>query len=311
MAKSLLKKYPILDYLIIAFGSAIMAIGIGIFLVDAKVVPGGASGLAMAIHYLSGNTIPVGLTIWLINVPLYVWGVKELGKRFGVRTFYGFTLNSFFIDFFRGDIPGFGFVRLQDLPAIKDLLVNDFFFLILIGATLLGIGLGVIFKYKGTTAGSDIIAAIMQKRYGIKPGMAIMIIDFFVIAFAGFIIQTKGLSPDRPALSLTLYALFLLFVSSKIIDVIIDGFDYARGVYIISDKSKKIATRIMNDMSRGATAIKTRGLYKDVDREVLLTVVSLKELGTLEEIIKDVDPNAFVIVNTVHEVLGNGFRRRI
>jgi uncharacterized membrane-anchored protein YitT (DUF2179 family) len=311
MAKKLFKKYPIVDYFFITLGSALMAIGIGIFLVDARVVPGGASGLAMAIHYLSDNTIPVGMMIWVINIPLFIWGLKVLGKTFGVRTFVGFTLSSFFIDFFRGDIPGLSFVRLQDSSPVQDLLKNDFLFLILVGAALLGVGLGIIFKFKGSTAGSDIIAAIIQKKYGVKPGQAIMLIDFFVIALAGFIIDIKDLSPDRPALSLTFYALFLLFVSARLIDTIIDGFDYARMVYIISDKYEEISKAIMHDLSRGATALKTRGLYKNVEREVLTTVVTLKELSKLQDLIKEIDPDAFVIINNVHEVLGNGFRRRI
>lgn len=294
-----------------AFGAAIMALGIGIFLVDAKVVPGGASGLSMAIHYLSGNTIPVGLAIWVINVPLYIWGLRELGKQFGWRTFYSFSLNSFFIDFFRGDIPGLNFIRLQDSQTVRDLFAHDFFFLILIGSVLLGVGLGIIFKFKGTTAGSDIVAAIMQKKYGTKPGQAIMLTDFFVISVAGLIIEFKGLSPTRPALSLTLYAFFLLFVSSHIIDIIIDGFDYARMALIISDKNEEITARIMNEMSRGATALKSRGIYRNIDREVIMTVITLKELPALTDLVKEIDPGAFVIINNVHEVVGQGFRRRI
>lgn len=311
MTDKLLRKYPVIDYVAIALGAFIMALGIGVFLVDAKVVPGGVSGLAMAFHYLSGNTLPVGLMIWVFNVPLYIWGVKELGKTFGVKTFYGFTLNSFFIDFLRGDIPGFSHIRLQDTATMVDLAKNDFFFMILIGAVLLGLGLGIIFKFKGTTAGSDIVAAIMQKRYGIKPGQAIMFADFFVIAFAGFIINLMDLSPDRPALSLTLYALFLLFVSARIIDILIDGFDYARMAHIISDKYEEISKVIMDDLSRGVTMLKSRGIYKNIDREVIVAVVQLKELGTLIEKVKDIDPDAFIIVNNVHEVLGQGFRRRI
>ncbi len=299
----------VIEYCIIAFGAAIMAIGIGIFLVDAKVVPGGVSGLSMSVHYLTG--LPVGLMIWVFNIPLYIWGVKELGKEFGVRTFFGFTLNSFFIDFFRGDIPGFNFIRLQDTSTIKNLQQNDFMFLILIGAALLGMGLGIIFKFKGTTAGSDIVAAIMHKRFGTKPGMAIMITDFFVIMLAGFIIDFKDLAGDRSAVTLTFYALFLLFISSRLVDVIIDGFDYARSVNIISDKNDEIAKAIMDDLSRGATALKARGLYRNIDREVLTTVVTLKELSKLLSIIKKVDPKAFVTVSNVHEVMGEGFRRRI
>jgi uncharacterized membrane-anchored protein YitT (DUF2179 family) len=308
---NIFKKYPIIDYFFICIGAAIMALGIGIFLVDAKVVPGGVSGLSMAIHYLSNNTIPVGISIWVLNIPLYIWGIKVLGKQFGVRTFVGFTLNSFFIDFFRGDFPGLHFVRLQDTATIRGLYENDFLFLILIGAALLGMGLGIIFKFKGTTAGSDIVAAIMQKKYGIKPGMAIMITDFCVIAVAGLIIEFKDLSVDRTALTLTLYALFLLFVSSRIVDAIIDGFDYARVAYIISDKHEEIGLKIMNTMSRGATALKSRGLYRNVEREILFTIITLKELSTLTEMIKEIDPDAFIIINNVHEVLGNGFRRRI
>jgi uncharacterized membrane-anchored protein YitT (DUF2179 family) len=288
-----------------------MALGIGVFLVDAQVVPGGVSGLSMAFHYLSGNTLPIGLMIWIFNVPLYFWGLKELGKTFGWRTFYGFTLSSIFIDLFRGDIPGFEWIRLQDTQTIKDLFNTDFLFLILIGAALLGMGLGIIFKFKGTTAGSDILAAIMQKRYGIKPGQAIMFVDILVILFAGFIIEVKDLAIGRTAFTLTLYAIFLLFVSARIVDVIIDGFDYARAVYIISDKYLEIENAIENVLSRGATALKSRGLYKNVDREVIVTIVTLKELSRLQELIEEIDPDAFVVINNVHEVLGNGFRRRI
>jgi len=311
MTQKIFSKYPVIDYIAIIFGASLMALGIGIFLIDAKVVPGGVSGLAMAIHYLTGNKIPVGLMIWVFNVPLFIWGMKELGKRFGARTFVGFSTSSLFIDLFRGDVPGFEFIRLQDSPTIKDLLQNDFLFLILIGAVLLGVGLGIIFKFKGSTAGSDIVAAIMQKRYGIKPGAAIMFTDFFVISLAGLIIQLKGLSPDRPALSLTLYAFFLLFVSAKLIDVVIDGFDYARMAYIISDKYEEISDLVMTEFSRGITSLKSRGIYKNVDREVIVAVVTLKELGSLTDRVKDIDPDAFIVVSNVHEVLGKGFRRRI
>lgn len=304
-------KKAIRDYIFIIFGGAVMAIGIGVFLVDARVVPGGVSGLSMALYYLTNGFLPIGITIWILNIPLFIWGVKELGPQFGARTFVGFTSNSFFIDFFRGELPGMNFIHLQKTETILQLRQNDFLFLILIGAALLGIGLGIVFKFRGSTAGSDIVAAIMQKRFGVKPGMAIMIIDFFVICLAGLVIDLKGLGGDRSATTLTLYALFLLFVSSRLVDAIIDGFDYARAAYIISDKNDEIADVIMNDFSRGATAIKARGLYRNVEREILVTVVALRELGKLTSIIKQIDPQAFVTVNNVHEVLGEGFRKRI
>ena len=306
-----LKHSAIKDYFFITIGGIMMALGIGVFLVDARVVPGGVSGLSMAVHYLSGGKIPVGILIWVLNIPLYIWGVKELGARFGARTFYGFTILSLLIDIFRGEFPGLSYAGLNQSPSIVHLRQHDFLFLVLLGAFFLGIGLGIIFKFKGSTGGSDIVAAILQKRFGAKPGMAIMFIDFFVISFAGIIIQVKHLSAGIPAFALTLYAFFLLFVSSRLIDVVLDGFDYARSAVIISDKNQEISKAIMDRLSRGATALKGRGLYKNSDREVVFTVVSRKEVTLLTELIEDVDPSAFVIISNVHEVVGEGFRRRI
>ncbi|MBN2009934.1 YitT family protein [candidate division KSB1 bacterium] len=288
-----------------------MALGIGVFLVDAKVVPGGVSGLAMTIHYLSNNKIPVGLMIWLINIPLYIWGIRELGNQFGKRTFVGFTLSSFFIDFFRGNIPGFRSIQLQNSPSIQNMFQNDFILAVLFGAVLLGVGLGVIFKFRGTTGGSDIVAAIMRKRYGWKTGQAIMFTDFFVITFAGFVIHAKSLSTVKPALSLTLYAFILLFISSRLIDFIIEGADYAKAAIIISPKYKEIAEAIMDTLNRGATAFYGRGIYTNQEREIIYTVITRKDTTLLTDIIKEVDPKAFVIIYNVHEVLGEGFRRRI
>ncbi len=299
------------DYFFITIGGIMMALGIGVFLVDARVVPGGVSGLAMAVHYLTNGTVPVGGLVWILNIPLYIWGFKELGPRFGTRTFYGFTVSSLLIDFFRGEFPGLHYTGLNMSPSVVHIRQHDFLFLVLLGAFFLGLGLGIIFKFKGSTGGSDIVAAILQKRYGFKPGMAILLIDFFVISIAGIIIQFKHLSGQIPAMALTLYAFFLLFVSSRLIDVVLDGFDYARSAMIISDKNDKIAKVIMERLSRGATAIRARGLYKNMDREIIMTVVSRKEITLLTELIEQIDPSAFVIINSVHEVLGEGFRRRI
>lgn len=296
------------DIIFILFGSALIGLGIGVFLVDAHVVPGGASGLAMAIHYLSGNKIPVGSSIWLINIPLFLWGIKELGKQFGVRTFLGFTFSSFFVDFFRGDLPLIKTKALQDTLTIKTLLKEDFFFLILCGAFLIGIGLGIVFKFKGTTGGSDILAAIFSRKFGAKPGQVIMLVDFFVISFAGFTLVTKQLQSEKPVMVLTLYAFFLLFVSSYIVDKIIDGFSYTRSVIIISEKSDEIGEAILNQLSRGATALKGRGLYLNKEKEVILSVVTRKEIGLLKELAKDIDPKSFIIINEVYEVLGEGFK---
>ncbi|MBN1996643.1 YitT family protein [candidate division KSB1 bacterium] len=300
-----------LDILAITFGAFLMASGIGIFLVDAKVVPGGVSGLAMDVHYISAGRIPVGLVMWILNIPLFIWGVKELGRQFGTRTFVGFTMSSFFIDLLRGRIPGMNFLTLHTHPAVTSFRQTDFLFTILVGAVLLGIGLGIIFKFRGSTAGSDILAAVARKRWGIKPGTAFLFVDTVVIIITGIVIHYKNLPHEKPILALLLYALFVVFISSRIVDTIIDGFDYARSAFIISSETEKISQVILNDLSRGATALEARGLYKNEPREVLYCVVSRKEIGLLLDTVKKIDPHAFVIVNDVHEVLGEGFRPRI
>lgn len=311
LAKSITQQGLIRDYFAIMVGAFIMAVGIAVFLVDARVVPGGVSGLSMAVHYLSGGRIGVGLALWIFNIPLYIWGVRELGKQFGARTFVGFTTNSLFIDLLRGQIPGLSFIRLHEHPAIVGLREHDFLFLVLIGAVLLGAGLGIIFKFRGSTAGSDVLAAVGQKRWGMKPGMVFMVVDSLVIAFAGLVIHYRGLAVDRPALTLTLYAFFLLFVSSRLVDVILDGFDYARSALIVTGKTEEVGRHIVEDMGRGATAVQAQGVFTNEPRRILYTVVSRKEIGTLVQVVKAIDPQAFIIVNNVHEVLGEGFRSRI
>lgn len=296
------------DYFFITLGSAVMCLGMAM-LVNVFIVPGGASGMSMALYYVFNGTLSMGVLKWLINVPLFIWGLVALGNQFGFRTFWGFTMASFFLDFFMGKVPGLSFIDVKNLSVINDLSQNDFFFLVIIAAILMGAGLGIIFKYKGTTGGSDIPAAIFQKK-GISPGKMIMLVDFFVIIIASIIIHWKGLPLDRPIITLVLYALLLLFLEAKIVDMIIDGFDYARMALIITDKNIEISTRIINELSRGATAIKTRGIYRDIDREMVMTVVTLKEVTKLQELVKEEDPDAFMIINNIHEITGQGFKRR-
>lgn len=296
------------EYFFITIGAIIMSLGVGVFLIDAKVVPGGVTGLSMAVHYMTGNTIPVGILMWVLNIPLFIWGIVELGKSFGFRTFWGFTVNAFFIDFLRGDIVKS--VRLQDSEAVRYLLENDFFFLVLIGAVFLGVGLGIIFKFKGTTAGSDIVAAIARKRWRFKPGITIIVTDFFVICLAGLAIHVKDLSPETPVIVLMLYSFLLLLISAQLIDVIIFGFDYAKSAYIISDKHEEIAKEITIGLGRGATAFHGRGLYRGVERDIIFTVVSRREIFRLVERVRRIDPDAFMIISRVHEVLGEGFMPR-
>jgi len=151
----------------------------------------------------------------------------------------------------------------------------------------------------------------LNKKFGIKTGNAMLMTDLVIVSFAGLVLQFKHIAQDKPTLVLVFYAVFLIFISARIVDLIIDGFDYARSAFIISDRNDEIAKAIITNLSRGATAIRTRGLYKNVERDVIYTVVTLKELSRLTDMIQEIDPDAFVTINNVHEVLGSGFRRRL
>ncbi|MCP3901063.1 MAG: YitT family protein, partial [Desulfobacteraceae bacterium] len=243
------------DYTAIVIGSFLLASGISIFLVEARVIPGGITGLGVAINYATHGFVNIGVAVWLLNIPLFIWGFKVLGKQFGIRTFFGFSVTSLLIDLLRGGIPGLSFVQPYKHEAIQNMLANDFLLFILTGAILVGVGLGIVFKFRGTTGGTDILAAIAQKKLGLKPGNVFMFTDFFIISFGGVIIHLTGISPDKPALTLTLYAFVLLFGAAKLVDVIIEGFDYANSATIISKEYDEISKEIMDKLSRGATAL--------------------------------------------------------
>ena len=305
----------------ITLGSLISAIGLGVFLVEANVVPGGVTGISMAINFL-WDGISVGTWILILNVPLFIWGVLELGNAFGVRTLYGFGSNAIFIDLFRGEFLQYGFLHnffdpetlfhgwaLQNTETIYHMHHNDFFFFMAVGTVLVGIGLGLIFKFKGTTAGTEIVCAILKKRFGFKPGMSMLVVDFFVIAAATVVLFYSPKS-EIPVLVLMMYALASLFFQSIILDHVVYGFDYAKNIMIMSSKNREISQYIMEKLDRGVTAFYARGLYTNKDREVLMTIVSPNDARALEPEIRKLDPNAFVILSNVHEVLGEGFRSR-
>ncbi|HOJ11896.1 MAG TPA: YitT family protein [Clostridiales bacterium] len=286
------------EYLLIIIGSIITAAGINIFLVPNKIAPGGVSGIATVIYYLSGGGFPVGIIMLILNIPLFIMGTKYIGKRFIVRTFFGTILLSAIIDLSQPLTSSFidGFLtRTESLYYAPDLLLYSVF-----GGLLMGIGLGLVFRSGATTGGSDLAAKIVNHFIpGFTVGQILLFIDTGIIVFAAITFKSFILG---------LYAIVTLFIMSRVIDAIIEGVDFAKAVYIISDKSDEIAEKIMYELDRGVTSLNGKGMYTGKDREVLLCVLYRGQLPQLKQIVKSVDPIAFIILTDVREVLGEGFK---
>jgi uncharacterized membrane-anchored protein YitT (DUF2179 family) len=253
------------------------------FLIPNKVAAGGVSGMATVLHYLLG--VPVGATMLALNIPLFIASVKVLGVKFGVRTLYGAAILSVAID-----------VTAPFIPVLtRDLLLSSLY-----GGVLSGVGMGLVFRFEGTTAGTDLAAAIINKLTRISVGQALLAVDFFVITSAGIAFQSAELG---------LYALLSLFLTSHVIDLVQEGLSTAKAFLIMSDESTRVAERIMHDLGRGVTFFHGKGAWTGQTREVVFCVVSTSEVTRIKHLVHSIDPLAFVIVADTHEVMGEGFTR--
>jgi uncharacterized membrane-anchored protein YitT (DUF2179 family) len=270
----------LMEYLQIAIGSFIGSLGLTMFLVPNKVAAGGVSGLATVLHYLFG--LPVGWTMLALNIPLFVAGVIFLGKGFGAKTLAGALLFSVFTE------------ATKNFPVpTHDLLLSTVY-----GGLILGAGLGIVFRARGSTGGSDLAAMLINYFIpAVSIGQGILFVDFFVIGLDGVAFNWE----------LAMYSWIALYVSSKVIDLIQEGVNYAKAVYIISDEAENISRKILNEMERGVTFLGAKGAYTGEEKNVLMCVVTRLELTRLKNIVHELDPGAFVIVHDVHEVLGEGF----
>lgn len=284
-------------YILITFGAGITAIAINIFLVPYKIAPGGLSGLATVIFYISGGRLPVGATMLAINIPLFLMGYKFIGRKFFIRTLYGTIILSVIIDLtesLMADIAGKLLLNGDGMASTPDILLYS-----IIGGFVSGIGLGIVLKMEGTTGGTELAAKLLNRPLkNLTIGQILLGIDALIILFA--IIAFNSIL-------IGLYSLVSLFITTKVIDALVEGVDYARAVLIISEFQEEISKKILYDMDRGVTELKGRGVYSGKDKNVLLCVLSRNEIQQLKEIVHAVDKNAFMILADVREVLGEGF----
>ncbi len=292
----LFSKKWFIAYTLIVVGSFILAAGFVFFINPYNIVPGGVYGIGIVVHQLTKGLfpfwptgIPIGLFGLALNIPLTILGIKILGPRFGIKTVVGFILTSVFMDLLTmivGENDPLG-------------LANDVFMASVFGGVIIGFGLGLIFKSKATSGGSDIVAMIIAKYTRLPLGQLMIYVDS-VIVLLGLVVFRDWHIP--------LYSWIVIFVTGKVIDITMQGVSYDKTLFIVSSQFELIRDKIINDLNRGGTFIPGKGMFNNADKTIIFTVLNRRELAILEEYIHQVDPKAFVTVMEANEILGEGFK---
>ncbi|MDY6825930.1 MAG: YitT family protein [Bacillota bacterium] len=275
-------KALLVDIFGIFVGAVILAVGMNMFMVPNMLAPGGVSGLAVVVYHLL--KIPVGLTIIILNIPLFIIGSRVLGARVVLQSLLGTFLFSLAVEITAPLLP----------VATEDLLLASVY-----GGLVMGVGVGLVFRYRGSTGGTGLLSLILARIWGVSPGQAMLWGDLTVLATAVFVFGGEA----------AMYAALSLFVSVKVIDAILEGLGLAKSAIIITRKGEKINERLLFELGRGVTWLEGSGGYTRETREVLLCVVTRQQTAQLKTIIHEVDPDAFVIIGNATEVHGEGFKK--
>jgi uncharacterized membrane-anchored protein YitT (DUF2179 family) len=272
------------DFVLIFCGTLLQALALRIFLVPANLASGGVSGLAQIVNHYTGW--PIGLMIFLGNLPLFLLGWRFLGgRRFALRTGFAIITVSFLTDFLAPYLPQGG--------ATHDPVLNTLY-----GAIISGIGYGLVYRGQGTSGGSDILARILNHWRGISITSSYLITDSLVVFLAGLVFSWEN----------ALYALVMLYVTGLAAEAINEGSNVLRTVLVITSEPQKVAAQIMEEMERGVTLMSARGGYTGVERTILYCVVSRAEVAQIKSLVRESDPEAFMVIGHAHEALGEGFR---
>lgn len=275
-------KTALIDFTGILVGSVILAVGMNMFMIPNMLAPGGVSGLAVVLYHLF--RLPVGVTIILLNIPLFITGYLVLGRRVVIQSLLGTFLFSIAIEATAPYLP----------VATDDLLLASVY-----GGVVMGVGVGLVFRYRGSTGGTGLLSLILAKTRGISPGQAMLWGDLVVLAAAVFVFGSEA----------AMYAAVALFVSVKVVDGILEGLGLAKSVIVITKSGEAINERLLYELGRGVTWLEGHGGYTGQSREVLLCVVTRQQTANLKAIIREIDPDAFVIIGNATEVHGEGFQK--
>jgi len=289
------KYYPTLrDFFLISISSLIQAFSLRIFFVPANLASGGVSGIAQLINHFTGW--PIGLMVFLGNIPLFILGWRFLGGRhFALRTAFAIITYAVFTDLLL-ETPlfapnGAGTKLIQDLQG--DIFLNSLY-----GAVVSGIGYGLVYRARGTSGGSDILARILNNLRGITLTQSYLIVDTAVILGAGFVFGWKE----------ALYAMITLYVSGLVSETVLEGGGTVRTAMIVTKEAETISNRVLEELERGVTILEGAGAYTGEARPVLYCVITRAEVSTLKAIVHETDPQAFMVIGIAHEALGEGFK---
>lgn len=273
---------PLRDTFLILVGALILAVGLDAFMIPGQLAAGGVSGLAQIIHRYTGWSI--GAMIILFNLPLFLLGWRFLGgRRFLIRTFFAVAVYALLIDL----LPRF-------LPSG---LTGDSFLNALFGGVFMGAGIGLVFRARGTTGGTDILARLLGQWRGVPLSQSYMITDTLVVLASGIAFGW----------TLALYAVVALYVSGLAAELVSEGSSVVRAATIITDRPEAVSGMIIRDLRRGVTMWTGTGMYSGKTRPILFCVISRSEVSQLKAIIHEADPAAFVVIGQAHEALGEGF----
>jgi uncharacterized membrane-anchored protein YitT (DUF2179 family) len=290
-----LKKDLIKDYCTILIGTFIVAVGIVVFISPLRLAPGGVYGIAIIFHHLFKTSI--GLVGICFEIPLLLLGIWLLGAKFGAKTVVGIVSLAGFIsllELFYGYKP---LIALSGNPAIADPTAN--FIISLFGGVFMGVGLGLIFRTRATSGGTDIIAMIVGKFIKHIPlGTVLMIVDSVIVILALIVFEDW---------TIPLYSWFVIYVTGFTIDKMISGFHRRKALFVISNQHEQIKNVIINEMDRGGTYFRGSGMYHETEKKIIFTTISNKELPALLYRIHEIDTTAFISVLDATDVLGEGF----
>ncbi|MCH5197545.1 MAG: YitT family protein [Oscillospiraceae bacterium] len=278
------------DGLLLTVGASMYAAGVVCFVSPAKFVPGGLTTLAMIINHLV-PFLPVGMMVFLLNVPLFITSWKVFGFKFIARTLYCSAFSSVVMDLINSLSVKYPFLLYSG---------NEKFLSAIFGGVVMGIGLGTVFLRGGTTGGTDILARLLRLKFPhLSVGKLVMISDLAVVMLAGIVYKS---------IETVLFSLVVIFLSSFAVDYVITGKNHSKMLMILTHHHNEVKNDIMKTLDRGVSILKAKGGYTGEDKEMLLCVVRAHEVADIRKIVAKYDENPFIIITDSNEVLGEGFK---